>query len=51
MPADAIDIRRRALERALLACYELIDRFRRELAELDANRSRSPRTAHAGGVK
>mgnify|MGYP000735795592 CR=1 FL=1 len=36
MPADAIDIRRRALERALLACYELIDRFRRELAELDA---------------
>lgn len=50
MPADAIDIRRRALERALLACYELIDRFRRELAELDADKS-IPRTAHAGGVK
>lgn len=34
-------IRRRALERALLACYELIDRFRRELAALDAGSKRA----------
>jgi hypothetical protein len=42
MPADATASRRRALERALLACYELIDKFRRELAELDAGKPRAP---------
>ncbi len=51
MPADTIDIRRRALERALLECYELIDRFRRELAELDADKSGAPRTYYERGVK
>jgi hypothetical protein len=36
MPANPIAARRRALEHAMLACYELIDRFRKELAELEA---------------
>ncbi len=30
--------RRRVLERGLIACYEIIDRIRRELAELDAKK-------------
>lgn len=34
------DERRRALERGLLACYEIIDRIRREMAELDAAKAR-----------
>ena len=36
MPANPIAARRRALERAMLTCYELIERFRKELAELEA---------------
>lgn len=34
MTSKEINARRRLLEKALLACYELIDRFRTELAEL-----------------
>jgi hypothetical protein len=33
-PKDIAD-RRRVLEKGLLACYEIIDRIRRELAELN----------------
>lgn len=36
MPANLVAERRHSLERAMLACYELIDRFRKELAELEA---------------
>jgi hypothetical protein len=36
----ANEARRRALERGLLARYEIIDRIRRELAELDAAQPR-----------
>jgi hypothetical protein len=32
----AIDRRRRVLEAGLLACYEIIDGIRKEMAELDA---------------
>ena len=32
------DARRRVLEKGLLACYEIIDMIRKELAELDAEK-------------
>lgn len=34
-----LDARRRVLESGLLACYEIIDRIRKELAELDKTRT------------
>lgn len=39
MTAKAIEARRRVLERGLIACYEIIDRIRKELAELDRRRA------------
>ena len=41
-PKD-IAARRRVLEHGLLACYEIIDRCRREMAELDAMQPTRPR--------
>lgn len=35
MKKNAIEARRRVLERGLIACYEVIDRIRKELAELE----------------
>lgn len=39
----ARDDRRRVLERGLIACYEVIEMIRREMADLDAEEKKEPK--------
>lgn len=45
MSLKSIEARRRVLERGLIACYEIIDRIRKELAELVEQTPTPPKEA------